>query len=193
MLALVAWTGADRYYRDNLRPAAEVGERVIPWRDYALELKYELTRFYVQFGVPPEFENDQQIRPQKAQYDGLALSAVVEQAILNGEARAAKLAPTTQAVDDRFAADNGQFRSRHVLVSPDKDATDKDAADKAALAKAKDIVQQLRAAPHDDALWKKIAAESSSDPGSKDQGGELGWVSRGQFVKVQSRSPRSMR
>jgi len=183
VLALAAWTGADRFYRDNLRPAAEVGGRVIPWRDYALELKYELTQFYVQLGVPPEYENDQQIRPQKAQYDGIALSAVVEQAILNGEARAASLAPTAQAIDDRFTADNGQFRSRHVLVSPDKDAADQDAADKAALAKAKDIAQQLRAAPRDDALWKKIAAESSSDPGSKDQGGELGWVSPGQFVK----------
>ena len=183
VLVLVAWSRADRYYRDNLRTAAEVGGRVIPWRDYALELKYELTQFYVQFGVPPEFENDPQIRPQKAQYDGIALSAVVEQALLNGEARAAKLAPTAQAVDERFAADNGQFRSRHVLVSPDKDATDKDAADKVALAKATAIAHQLRAAPQDDALWKTIAAESSSDPGSKDQGGELGWVSPGQFVK----------
>lgn len=183
VLALVAWTGADRYYRDNLRPAAEVGGRVIPWRDYAHELKYRLVEFYVQFGVPPEFENDPQIRPQKAQYEGVALSAVIEQAILNGEAQAARIAPGAQAVNARLAADNGQFRSRHVLVTSDKDATDKDAAEAAALAKAKEIVLRLRAAPRDDELWKTIAAEASGDPGSKDQGGELGWVSPGQFVK----------
>ena len=183
VLALVGWSAADRYYRDNLRTAAEVGGRAIPWRDYAAELKYELIQFYVQFGVPPEFENDQQIRRQKAEYDGLALNVVVEHAILNAEARAGKIAPTAQAVEDRYNVDFGQFRSRHVLVSAAADATDKDAADAVALAKAKELVQQLRAKPRDDELWKTIAATASSDPGSKDQGGELGWVSPGQFVK----------
>ncbi len=183
VIALVGWSAADRYYRDNLRTAAEVGGRAIPWRDYAAELRYELIQFYVQFGVPPEYENDQQIRRQKAEYDGIALNVVVEQAILNAEAQAAKILPSAQAIEDRYNLDFGQFRSRHVLVSPTADATDKDAADAVALAKAKELVQQLRAKPRDDEFWKTTAAAASGDPGSKDQGGELGWVSPGQFVK----------
>src|SRR5205809_964151 len=72
---------------------------------------------------------------------------------------------------------------RHILVMPDKDAKDKDVADKAALEKATGIAKQLKEKPNDQDLWNKLAKESSDDPGSKDSGGELGWVGKGQFVK----------
>ncbi len=182
-VSLVAWAAATNYYTDNLTPAARVDGRALPVRDYRRELKYQLAKFYGDFGVPVGSENDPQIAQQKAQYDGIALEAVVAHAILDGAAKADGVGITGQAVDERYARDLGQFRTRHVLVVPNKDASDKDAADKAALAKAQDVAKQLQAAPNDQELWNKLAKESSDDTGSKDQGGELGFAGHGQFVK----------
>ncbi len=182
-VSLVAWAAATNYYKDNLTPAARVDGRVVPMRDYKRELKYQLTKFYVDFGVPVGSENDPQIAQQKAQYDGVALEAVVSHVLLDRAARAEGVIVSTEAVDERFTRDLTQFRTRHVLVIPAKDATDADAADKAALAKAQDVARQLQAAPMDQDLWNRLAKESSDDPGSKDQGGELGFAGHGQFVK----------
>ena len=69
-----------------------------------------------------------------------------------------------------------EVRVRHVLVQPlpgqqdQTPATPKQWA--AALAKAAAVRAQL-AAPNAD--WFAIAAKESSDPGSKDRGGDLGW------------------
>lgn len=182
-VGLLGWAAASTYYQANLRPAARVGGVALPWRDYVAERQFQLVKFYNDNRVPPEYENDAQLAQAKASFEASALSSIVEFALLREEAQKAGIAPTAAEIDARYAADFGQFRSRHVLVTADANATDKDAADKAALAKAQALVQQLRAAPRDDDLWKKIAAESSADPGSKDQGGELGWVGAGQFVK----------
>ena len=182
-VALVAWTAADRYYTQNLRTAATVGDTVIPWRDYQRELKFQLTKFYEDSGVPREFENDPQITRRRSQFESVALEGAIETLLLREQARANGISPTSQQIDERYAKDYGQFRTRHVLVAADTANTDTVAADKAALTKAEDIAKQLKAAPRDDALWKKLASESSTDPGSKDQGGELGWVSAGQFVR----------
>jgi len=182
-VGLVAWNAADRYYHDNLRPAAIYDGRVIATRDYQNELRFQLVRFYLDFGVPPGFENDPQIRQQKNEYEAVALDRIVEYAALERAARADNVVISAAAIDDRYAEENSQFRPRHILITPDKDATDKDAADKAALATATAVVTQLRANPMDQALWNAVAKEKSQDPGSKDSGGELGWVGKGQFVK----------
>ncbi|MEP6681135.1 MAG: peptidylprolyl isomerase [Chloroflexota bacterium] len=74
------------------------------------------------------------------------------------------------------AAPVHEVRVRHVLVQPlpgqqdQTPATPKQWA--AALAKATAVRAQL-AAPNAD--WFAIAAKESSDPGSKDRGGDLGW------------------
>ncbi len=182
-VALVAWTAADRYYTQNLRAAATVGNTVIPWRDYQRALKLQLIKFYEDSGVPREFENDPQVTSRRGQFESVALEGAVETLLLREQARANNISPTPQQIDERFAKDHGQFRTRHVLVAADTANPDSAAADKAALTKAEDVAKQLKAAPRDDALWKKLAAEASTDPGSKDQGGELGWVSAGQFVR----------
>lgn len=182
-LGLMAWAGASRYYTANLRPAASIDGRTIPYRAYTRELGYELVKFYVEAGVPVGFENDSRITQQKAQYDRIALTSVIEQELLDDTARSEGLDVSQADVDDRFTADFSEFRSRHILIEVDKEATDKDAADKAALAKAQTVASYLRVAPNDQELWNRLAKESSADPGSKEQGGELGFVGKGGFVK----------
>jgi len=182
-VGLMAWAAASRYYTANLRPAASIDGRAIPYRAYTRELGYELVKFYVDAGVPPGFENDSRIASQKAQYDRIALTSVIEQDLLDDAARTEGFAVSEAEVDDRFTADFSEFRSRHVLIEIDKTATDKEAADKAALAKAQTVAGYLRVAPNDQELWNKLAKENSADPGSKDQGGELGFVGKGGFVK----------
>ncbi len=66
---------------------------------------------------------------------------------------------------------------RHILIAtPDpKNATEVAAAKK----KAEDVLKQVKSGGDFAALAKKY----SDDPGSKDQGGSLGWVGRGRTVK----------
>jgi len=182
-LGLMAWAAAGRYYTANLRPAASVDGRTIPYRVYTRELGYALVKFYVEAGVPVGFENDSRIASQKAQYDRVALTSVIEQELLDEAARVEGFDVSQAEVDEHFVANYSEFRSRHILIAVDKEATDKDAADKAALAKAQTVAASLRVAPNDQELWNKLAKESSADPGSKDLGGELGFVGKGGFVK----------
>jgi peptidyl-prolyl cis-trans isomerase D len=69
-------------------------------------------------------------------------------------------------------------RASHILLEVKKDAS---AADKAAVkAKAEQLVAQLRKAPGD---FAKLAKANSQDPGSRDQGGDLGYFGQGAMVK----------
>ncbi len=68
-----------------------------------------------------------------------------------------------------------QVKVRHILIAaPAGDAT-KDAAAKA---KADDLLKQIKGG----ADFADLAGKNSDDPGSKVQGGELGWLNRGQTV-----------
>lgn len=58
-----------------------------------------------------------------------------------------------------------EYNVRHILVSSEADA--------------KNIIAQLKKG----AKFDKLAAEKSKDPGSKDNGGELGWITPGNVVK----------
>ncbi|MCD8505208.1 MAG: peptidyl-prolyl cis-trans isomerase [Burkholderiaceae bacterium] len=70
-----------------------------------------------------------------------------------------------------------QRRVSHILreVAPDADQAAKDAA----RAKAQEIADQLRADP---SQFAALAAELSQDPGSSNQGGDLGWISKDTLV-----------
>ncbi len=68
-----------------------------------------------------------------------------------------------------------QVKVRHILIKVDG-ADPK--ADAAAKAKAQGILDQL----HKGGDFAKLAKENSDDPGSKEQGGELGWIKHGVTV-----------
>jgi peptidyl-prolyl cis-trans isomerase D len=73
---------------------------------------------------------------------------------------------------------DAQVKVRHILVSVDPNAGP--AADAAAKAKAQGILDQLRKDSGKD--FADLAKKNSDDPGSKDQGGELGWIKHGVTV-----------
>jgi hypothetical protein len=183
VLGLVSWAASNNYYQTNLKPAMKFDGSVVAMRDWTNERKYQLSRFYVEFGVPPGYENDPQIAQQKASYDRSALDTLEEYAILDEQARADGVTVAPDAVQARYEGDYGQFRSRHILITFDTAATDKALDEANALAKATAIRDQLRQDPNNQDLWNQLAKDNSQDPGSANSGGELGWVGKGQFVK----------
>jgi len=183
VLGLITWAASDKFYQDNLKPAMRFEGRAVALRDWKREVKYEQTRFYVEFGVPAGYENDPQIAEQKASFERSSLDALVEHSILDVQARADGVTIAPDAIDARYQDDWGQFRSRHILVQTNKDAPDQALEVNNALAKATAIRDQLRLDPSSQPLWNQLAKDKSNDPGSADSGGELGWVGKGQFVK----------
>jgi peptidyl-prolyl cis-trans isomerase D len=73
---------------------------------------------------------------------------------------------------------DAQVKVRHILISVDPNAGPD--ADAKAKAKAQDILDQLHKDNGKD--FAELAKKDSDDPGSKDQGGELGWLKRGATV-----------
>jgi peptidyl-prolyl cis-trans isomerase D len=73
---------------------------------------------------------------------------------------------------------DAQVKVRHILISVDPNAGP--SADAAAKAKAQGILDQLRKDNGKD--FADLAKKNSDDPGSKDQGGELGWIKHGTTV-----------
>ena len=69
-----------------------------------------------------------------------------------------------------------QVKARHILIAVPPTADAK--ADAAARAKAEDLLKQIKAGGN----FAALAAANSDDPGSKSQGGELGFMQPGQTV-----------
>lgn len=181
VLGLVAWAASSRYYADNLKPAMMFDGHAVSLREYRRELAYQYVRFYVDFGVPPGYENDPQVLTQKAEYEGVALDALVEEAIVDSAARADGITYDPAVLDAKYNEDFGEYHPRHILITPKGDDTE--LADQVALAKARAIADQLKQDPNDQTLWNSLAASSSDDSSNAASGGDLGWVSKGQFVK----------
>jgi parvulin-like peptidyl-prolyl isomerase len=183
VLGLVAWASSERYYLENLKPAMKLDGVVVPMRDWTTERKYQLSRFYVEYGVPAGYEDDPQIAEAKAGFDRSALDTLEEYVLLDKQAKADGITVSPDAVNARYEEDFGQYRTRHILISIDKEAADQAVEDANALARATAIRDELRQDPNNQTLWNQIAQDKSQDPGTAASGGELGWVGKGQFVK----------
>jgi parvulin-like peptidyl-prolyl isomerase len=182
-IGLMLWAGTNRYYDANLKPAATIDGHDLPYRLYNHERDYELVKFYQDNGVPVGLENDPQLAGRKADYNGIAVNSLVEQVLLETVARQEGYTVSDADLRAKYEESFGQFNSRHILVKIDDTATDKAAAESAALAKAQDFAKQLRADPNNQTLWNNLA-QQSDDPGSKNAGGVVGWVGKGQLVAV---------
>ncbi len=75
-------------------------------------------------------------------------------------------------------SDPEQRQASHVLVAAKADAKAEDKA--AAKAKADDLYKQVKAAPD---KFAEVAKKNSDDPGSKEQGGDLGYFGKGAMDK----------
>ncbi|HEV2133698.1 MAG TPA: peptidyl-prolyl cis-trans isomerase [Terracidiphilus sp.] len=90
--------------------------------------------------------------------------------------------PTQQQIEQYYNDHKSQYTqpeevdSRHILISVPANATPQQVS--AAQAKADSILKQLKAGADFAAMAKKY----SDDPGSKDKGGELGFVQKGTMV-----------
>jgi peptidyl-prolyl cis-trans isomerase D len=90
--------------------------------------------------------------------------------------------PTQQQIEQYYNDHKSQYMqpeevdSRHILISVPANATPQQVS--AAQAKAESVLKQLKAGADFAAMAKKY----SDDPGSKDKGGELGFVQKGTMV-----------
>ncbi|NYE60246.1 peptidyl-prolyl cis-trans isomerase D [Duganella sp. 1224] len=109
--------------------------------------------------------------------------AKIEYVVLNNDAVAAQVSVTDAEVSDYYTKNQAQFttpetrRASHILIAVKKGASAADTA--AAKAKAEAILAEVRKNPAD---FAKVAKAKSEDPGSAEQGGDLGVVEKGTLV-----------
>lgn len=110
--------------------------------------------------------------------------ADIEYVVLDAASVAAQSAVTDDDVkayyeqNKKLYATEEQRRASHILIAVKKDASAADQA--AAKSKAEGLVAQLRKNPGD---FAKLAKANSQDPGSAENGGDLGYFGKGAMVK----------
>lgn len=110
--------------------------------------------------------------PEKRSFDLLVASEEKIGATI--DVSDAVLRQVYSSAGDRFRTGE-RVRVRHILLK----TTEKSADDiKKIEAKANDLLKQIKAG----ADFGKLASANSDDPGSKDKGGEYGWMIKGQTV-----------
>ncbi|TFW27072.1 SurA N-terminal domain-containing protein [Duganella callida] len=109
--------------------------------------------------------------------------ARIEYVVFNQDAVASQINVTDAEVADYYAKNQQAFttpetrRASHILITVKKGASAADTA--AAKAKAEAIMAELRKNPAD---FAKVAKAKSEDPGSAEQGGDLGVIEKGVLV-----------
>ncbi|MGD2139417.1 MAG: SurA N-terminal domain-containing protein [Burkholderiales bacterium] len=110
--------------------------------------------------------------------------AKVEYLVLTPEVAAANVKVSDEELRKRYEERISEFqtpeerRASHILISVPADATEEQTAE--AKARADKIYQELQASP---GRFAELARANSDDPGSAEQGGDLGFFQRGFMVK----------
>src|SRR5919204_668987 len=211
VLGLVSWATSEKYYQDNLKPAMRFDGEVIPMRDWQTEKKYQLSRFYVEFGVPPGYENDPQIAEQKASYDRSALDTLEEYQILDREAKAQGISFSKDAIQARYAAGfteaDIKWHTRHDLLrdeftkrQQDQGATSPTAqvhlaqiqvatprpvgGDFQAFSDQLKKVSDVSKALDGGTDFAEVAKKYSEDSATSEKGGDMGWIAHGMLTDL---------
>jgi len=107
--------------------------------------------------------------------------------VLNDKNFADKVTVDPAEIQRAYSANQSAYRIpervkvRHILIETPKPGPDGKVDQKGvdeARAKAQDVLKQIKATGD----WTGLAKKYSADPGSKDKGGELGWLNKGQTV-----------
>jgi len=108
----------------------------------------------------------------------------VEYILLDPEIAGAGVEVAEEALRDYWRQHQDEFRApeerkvRHILIAVPENADEETVA--RARARAEDVYKRLEGGE----AFDEIAREVSEDPGSKEQGGELGWISPGLMPKT---------
>ncbi len=113
--------------------------------------------------------------PERVKVEYILLSPAVVGAGL--DVTEEKLRAYYEQHKDEFQAPE-ERRVRHILIQVSENADD--AAVEAAKAKIEDIAKRLESGES----FEVLAKEFSDDPGSRDQGGDVGWISPGLMAKA---------
>lgn len=147
------------------------------------EVNKQITDLKGHFASPQKFQDELKAEgmteaelTQRAR-DAYVVQKLVETKIVNGV--------TVSEAEEKAFYDQNQAQMkrpervhvRHILVKVDKGASDVEK--QKAKAKAEGLLAKVQAGGD----FAKLATEASDDPGSKDKGGDLGWVVRGRTVK----------
>jgi peptidyl-prolyl cis-trans isomerase D len=149
----------------------EVSQALIPVSSFASQIKSTpeaIQAFYDQ--NRKQFEVPEQVR--------------VEYVVLSNEALAASDPVKPEEVKAAYESQRAQFevpeerQASHILLAVKQGAGDEEK--KKARARAEELAAQLKKNP---AAFAELAKKTSDDPGSAGKGGDLGFTSRGMFVK----------
>ncbi|MBO8125836.1 MAG: peptidylprolyl isomerase [Firmicutes bacterium] len=132
------------------------------------ELEKVVADFKEQIGGEEHF--DQLLKSQNVSLDEFN-RRVTEQIMI--QKMLEKVAGEGTVSDDEIAKAYEEVHAKHILIRTSEEAGDEEA-------KAK--IEEIRAELANGASFSELAKKYSEDPGSKDNGGDLGFISRGQTV-----------
>ena len=179
--------------------AAVVGPVTVSEREIEREYQRENTKVKFEYAVLTLADMEKQIHPadaelkayfekSKQQYaNAIPEKRQARYILINSDKVKQQVQVTPQELQQYYQSHLDQYRVpeqvevRHILIktpAPGPDGKVDEKAVQAARRKAEDVLKQVQAGGN----FAELAKKYSEDPGSKDNGGSLGWIQRGQTV-----------